>query len=77
MSTDDSVTAWIDPATGSPVRLSFRATLEDDDDVIEGVIEYVSLQDGPFVPARTTVTGPGDGETLIIASFHYDRSAAP
>lgn len=73
------MTAWIDPATGIPAHthMSFRTTLKDDDDVIEGVIEYVSLQDGPFVPSRTTITGPGDGETLIIASFHYDRSAVP
>ncbi len=75
LSPDDSVTAWIDPATGSPVRLSFRATLEDDDDMIEGVIEYMSLQDGPFVPARTTVTGPGDDDTLVMETFHFDRLA--
>jgi len=75
LSPDDSVTVWIDPATGSPVRLSFRATLEDDDDVIEGVIEYVSLQDGPFVSVRTTVTGPGDDDTLVMETFHFDRLA--
>jgi hypothetical protein len=75
LSPDDAVTAWIDPATGSPVRLSFRATLEDDDDVIEAVVEYAALDDGPFVPARTTLSGPGDDDTLIMETFHFDRSA--
>jgi len=71
---EDSVTAWFDPTTGTPVRILFRTTLQDDDDVIEGVIEYVSLQDGPFVPARITVTGPGEDETMIIEAFDFELS---
>ena len=71
---EDSVTAWFDPTTGTPVRISFRTTLQDDDDVIEGVIEYVSLQDGPFVPARITVTGPGEDEKMIIEAFDFELS---
>ncbi len=71
---EDSVTAWFDPTTGTPLRMSFRTTLQDDDDVLEGVIEYVSLQDGPFVPARITVTGPDDDETMIIEAFNFESS---
>jgi hypothetical protein len=73
LSPEDFVTVWVNPSTGSPTQMSFRTALQDDDKVIEGVVEYVSLHDGPFVPVQTTVTGPGDSDTLIIESFHIDQ----
>jgi len=75
LSPEDSVTIWADPVTGRPVRMSFRATLKDDDDMIEGIVDYVSLADGTFVPVWTTVSGPGDDDTLIIESFHFGQAA--
>lgn len=68
------MTVWFDSTTGTPIRMSFRTALQDDDDVIEGVIEYVSLQDGPFVSPRITVSGPNDDETMIIEAFNFESS---
>jgi len=68
----DSFTLIWNTANRRPERLEIHTAL--DKKPVQMTIEYASLPDGPFYPARTTLTATAKDLTVSIDTFEYSRS---
>lgn len=69
----DTATMWVEQGTLRPRKFQFRTVLGEDQDPVEGTVEYRTLASGSHYPARTVVKIPTKGMQAAVENFDHVR----